>query len=178
MRGHTTENGSLSEILPRQRQNALKRSKVEQSVHLVCSLCYEYMERKKNHCNNSVQLFKGYLCNSQNCCPKVQGMTFELLFRGRQIIILIIIIVITLLTITCTCIMFISSSEHEVLKVSYCDRLLSVVCHPSSVVRQHLLLCNHWVNLEIHAQFWFPWQRNAKETLKLLFFRTGLPIFK
>ena len=35
---------------------------------------------------------------------------------------------------------FHSSSEHKMLRVSYCDR-------PLSVVRQQFLLLNHWANL-------------------------------
>ena len=49
-----------------------------------------------------------------------------------------------------------SSPEHKVLMVSFCDRPMSGVRHPSSVVRrasstislQHLLLLNHLANLD------------------------------
>ena len=36
-------------------------------------------------------------------------------------------------------ILLFSSPEHKVLKVSYCDRPLSVVCHPPSICHQLLL---------------------------------------
>ena len=49
------------------------------------------------------------------------------------------------------CLQFLSSPEHEVLMVSFCDRPMSVVCRASSVVHnffKHLLLLNHWANLD------------------------------
>ena len=44
-----------------------------------------------------------------------------------------------------------SSPEHELLMVSFCDRSMSVVRRASSVVHnffKHLLLLNHWANLD------------------------------
>ena len=44
-----------------------------------------------------------------------------------------------------------SSPEHEVLMVSFCDRSMSVVRRASCVVHNffnHLLLLNHWANLD------------------------------
>ena len=44
-----------------------------------------------------------------------------------------------------------SSPEHKVLMVSFCDRPMSVVRHPSCIVHnffKHLLLLNHWANLD------------------------------
>ena len=53
---------------------------------------------------------------------------------------------------------FVSSPEHKVLMVSFCDRPMSGVRRPSCVVRRpscvvhnlfkHLLLLNHWANLD------------------------------
>ena len=46
---------------------------------------------------------------------------------------------------------FFSSPEHEVLMVSFCDRSMSVVRRPSCIVHnffKHLLLLNHWANLD------------------------------
>ena len=45
--------------------------------------------------------------------------------------------------------LFLSSPEHKVLRVSYCDRPMSSVCCPSSFnnFSKHLLL-NHWANLD------------------------------
>ena len=54
----------------------------------------------------------------------------------------------------CLCVMFMpsifSSPEHKVLKVSYCDRPMSGIQHLSSVNNffKHLLLLNHWANLD------------------------------
>ena len=47
--------------------------------------------------------------------------------------------------------LFFSSPEREVLMVSFCDRSMSVVRRVSSVVHnffKHLLLLNHWANLD------------------------------
>ena len=44
----------------------------------------------------------------------------------------------------------VSSPEHKVLMVSFCDRQMSGVRRPSCVVHnffKHLLLLNHWANL-------------------------------
>ena len=46
---------------------------------------------------------------------------------------------------------FFSSPEHKVLMVSFCDRPMSGVRRPSCVVHnfcKHLLLLNHWANLD------------------------------
>ena len=45
---------------------------------------------------------------------------------------------------------FFSSTEHKVLRVSYCDRPMFGVCRPLSVnnIFKHLLLLNHWANLD------------------------------
>ena len=46
---------------------------------------------------------------------------------------------------------FFSSPEHKVLMVNFCDRPMSVVCCPSCSVHnfvKHLLLLNHWANLD------------------------------
>ena len=48
-----------------------------------------------------------------------------------------------------------SSPEHEVLVVSFCDRPMCVVRGASSVVHnffKHLLLLNHWANLDENWQ--------------------------
>ena len=46
---------------------------------------------------------------------------------------------------------FFTSPEHKVLMVSFCDRPMSSVCRPSCIIHnffKHLLLLNHWPNLD------------------------------